>query len=94
MTIADTRKIISGSEALARQLRTEMEERGGDVAARRRAAEDGLAVRQPCIHASRTFDVSRSTAIIGRRPMERLQCRRGQSKSGFDVSAAVLRCGR
>jgi len=44
-TIAETRKIVSGSEAVARQLRAEMEGRGGDLSERRRVAEEGLAVR-------------------------------------------------
>ncbi|CAM9456742.1 unnamed protein product, partial [Scytosiphon promiscuus] len=43
VTIAETRKIISGSEALAWQLRTEMDGRGGTISARRRSAEEGLA---------------------------------------------------
>lgn len=44
-TIDKTRKIVSGSEAIAWQLREEMEGRGGELSDRRRVAEEGLAVR-------------------------------------------------
>ena len=44
-TVSETRKIVSRSEAVARQLREEMEGRGGELADRRSAAEQGLAVR-------------------------------------------------
>ena len=43
--MAETRKIVSASEAIARRLRSEMDERGGELSDRRRVAMEGLAVR-------------------------------------------------
>lgn len=44
-TITETRKIVSRSEAVAWQLREEMDGRGGELSDRRCVAEQGLAVR-------------------------------------------------
>lgn len=48
-TIGETRKIVSGSEAIAWELRAEMEGRGGELSCRKRDVEEGLAVRQLCM---------------------------------------------
>lgn len=47
-TTAETRKIVSTSEAIAWELCAAMEGRGGELSCRKRDAEEGLAVRQLC----------------------------------------------
>lgn len=43
-TAAETRKVVSGSEAVAWRLRAEMDGRGSELSERRRIAREGIEV--------------------------------------------------
>ena len=84
--VAETRRIVSVSEAIARQLRSEMDGRGGELSDRRRAAMEGMAVRRRAtVGATRSceniFRLGTGTeelaAVLGKMPLFVLVAVRG-----------------